>query len=95
MPSIAKLLIQYGAYSSARNIYESTALHYAARAGNEELCRILMGTIGINIDATDSFEVVKLVFLKFLISKEIFVKGKIYVWRCLFRNDSDFSIFTH
>lgn len=64
MPSIAKLLIQYGAYSSARNIYESTALHYAARAGNEELCRILMGTIGINIDATDSFEVVKLVFLK-------------------------------
>ena len=70
-------------------------MHFAARAGNEELCRILTGTIGINIDATDSVEVVKLVFFKFLISKVIFMKGRICVWRCRFRNDSDFLIFNH
>lgn len=59
MPSIAKLLIQHGACSSARNIYGSTALHFAARAGNEELCRILMDTFSIHIDATDSVGVMK------------------------------------
>ena len=76
MPSIAKLLIQHGAYLSARNIYGSTALHFAARAGNEELCRMLLDTIGIFIDTTDSVEVTKLVFFNFLISKHIYEKGK-------------------
>lgn len=50
----AKLLIERNAKATIRNKYGTTALHFAARRGNADLCKLLLDKPNVDINATDN-----------------------------------------
>lgn len=54
MASTAKFLLEKGADPTRKNKYGTTALHFAARTGNDTLTRKLVDLPNVNVNETDS-----------------------------------------
>ena len=61
MISAVECLLHHGADAAIHNTYGTTALHFAARYGHEELCKLLLDTKGSElVNATDYAKVISL-----------------------------------
>ena len=57
MASAAKCLLQRGADATVGTKYGSTALHFAARRGNAQLCQELLNIPGVEANVEDNGKV--------------------------------------
>ena len=52
--AVARLLVTRGADVSIKNVYGSTALHFAARRGNTEIAKLLIDQQNCDVNAKDN-----------------------------------------